>query len=159
MRTSVKRTCLWTMVLAGFGTSLSVSAQGPGQLALPAEQQQVRRLTVNDAVRLAAENNLGIQIARYDPQIQDLSIAQARASYVPSLSSTLRSSSRTQPNRDFLSGAVTASDDTFVTNTGIAATPVLVTNVSSLAVTAPERKSRFGCVRLDDRRVELSEGT
>jgi outer membrane protein TolC len=110
------------MVLAGFGTSLSVSAQGPGQLALPAEQQQVRRLTVNDAVRLAAENNLGIQIARYDPQIQDLSIAQARASYVPSLSSTLRSSSRTQPNRDFLSGAVTASDDTFVTNTGIAAT-------------------------------------
>lgn len=121
MRTSVKRTCLWTMVLAAFGTSLSVSAQGPGQLAVPAEQQQARRLTVDDAVRLAAENNLGIQIARFEPQIEDLNIAQARASYVPAFTSTLQSSSRTQPNQNFLAGAVTASDDTFVSNNGIAA--------------------------------------
>ena len=121
MRTSVKTTCLLTMVLAASGTSLSVSAQGAGQLAVPAEQQQVRRLTVDDAVRLAAENNLGVQIARYDPQLEDLNIAQARASYVPSISSTLQSSSRTQPNQNFLAGAVTASDDTFVSNNGIAA--------------------------------------
>ena len=121
MRTIVKRTCLWTMVLAAFGTSLSVSAQGPGQLTVPAEQQSTRRLTADDAVRLAAENNLGIQIARYDPQIEDLNIAQARASYVPSFTSTIQSSSRTQPNQNFLAGAITASDDTFATNTGLAA--------------------------------------
>jgi HAE1 family hydrophobic/amphiphilic exporter-1 len=108
-------------VLAAFGTSLSVSAQGPGQLTVPAEQQSVRRLTADDAVRLAAENNLGIQIARYDPQIEDLNIAQARASYVPSFTSTIQSSSRTQPNQNFLAGAITASDDTFATSTGLAA--------------------------------------
>jgi HAE1 family hydrophobic/amphiphilic exporter-1 len=109
------------MMLAAFGTTLSVSAQGPGQLTLPAEQQQVRRLTVEDAVRLAAENNLGIQIARYDPQIEDLNVAQARASYAPSFTSTIQSSSRTQPNQNFLAGAITANDDTFATNTGVAA--------------------------------------
>jgi outer membrane protein len=121
MRTSVTRTCLLTMILAGSGTSLSVSAQGAGQLTVAAEQQQVRRLSVDDAVRLAAENNLGIQIARYDPQIEDLNIAQARASYVPSVTSTLQSSSRTQPNQNFLAGAVTASDDTFASSNGFAA--------------------------------------
>jgi len=121
MRTSVKRTCLLTILLAASGTTLSVSAQGAGQLTVPAEQQQVRRLTVDDAVRLAAENNLGIQIARYDPQIEDLNVAQARASYVPSFTSTVQSSSRTQPNANFLAGAITANDDTFANSTGLAA--------------------------------------
>ena len=35
---------------------------------------------------MAVENNLGIQIARYDPQIEDLSVAQARGAWTPSLS-------------------------------------------------------------------------
>ena len=38
----------------------------------------VMRLTADDAVRLAAENNLGIQIDRFNPQIRDLSVAQAQ---------------------------------------------------------------------------------
>ena len=124
-------------LLAIFGTTVSVSAQsssaaaavgagGREDLVLAAQQQaaaapQVRRLTVDEAVRLAAENNLGIQIARYEPQIEDLNVAQARASYAPAFTSSFQSVSRTQPNQSFLAGAVTSSDDQFISNTGIAA--------------------------------------
>src|SRR5688500_9522386 len=104
MRTSVKRTCLWTMALAGFGTSLSVSAQ----VVVPPAQAptaQVRRLTADEAVRLAAENNLGIQIARYNPQLEDLNVAQARAGWTPTFNSSLQQNSAEQPPNRFLSGA------------------------------------------------------
>jgi hypothetical protein len=40
--------------------------------------QPERRLTIDEAVRLAIDNNLGIQIARLQPQVQDLAVA-ARA--------------------------------------------------------------------------------
>src|SRR5687767_6386072 len=36
-----------------------------------------RRLTVNEAVQIALQNNLGVQVARIDPAIRDL--AQARS--------------------------------------------------------------------------------
>ena len=117
--------CLLTTVLAVFGTPLSVFAQGVGLLAAAqqagAPPAQVRRLSVDEAVRLAAYNNLGIQITRYDPQIEDLNVAQARAGYTPSLTTSFQSVNRTQPNQSFLSGAVTASDDQFFNNTGITA--------------------------------------
>ena len=116
-------------VLAIFGTPLSVFAQNPpaegllaaAQQAAAAQAPQVRRLSVEDAVRLAAENNLGIQISRYAPQIEDLNLAQARAGYIPSFTSSFQSVSRTQPNQSFLAGAVTSSDDQFFNNTGITA--------------------------------------
>ncbi len=135
MRTTLIRSCLAVGVLAVFGTPLSVSAQSPGTpptvptgpLAAAAEQAaaqpgtQMRRLTVDEAVRLAAENNLGIQIARYDAQIEDLNIVQARAGYVPSLTTSFQTIDRTSPNQSFLSGAVTASDKQFFNNTGVSA--------------------------------------
>ena len=136
MRTTLIRSCLAVGVLAVFGTPLSVSAQTPpdgvtaapaGPIASAAQQAaaqpgtQMRRLTVEEAVRLAAENNLGIQIVRYDAQIEDLNIAQARGGYVPSLTTSFQTVDRTSPNQSFLSGAVTANDKQFVNSTGIAA--------------------------------------
>ena len=41
----------------------------------------VRRLTADEAVKLALENNLGIQVARFDPRIEDLNVAAARGWY------------------------------------------------------------------------------
>jgi HAE1 family hydrophobic/amphiphilic exporter-1 len=136
MRTPLIRSCLAVGVLAAFGTPLSVSAQNPpegvtavpaGPIAAAAQQvaaqpgTQVRRVTVEEAVRLAAENNLGIQIVRYDAQIEDLNIAQARGGYVPSLTTSFQTVDRTSPNQSFLSGAVTANDKQFFNNTGISA--------------------------------------
>jgi outer membrane protein TolC len=94
-------------VLAVLGTPLSVFAQAPDATsAQPGTGgQQVRRLTVEDAVRLAAENNLGLSIARIDPILQDLSTEQVRGAWVPSLDATMTTNRSTNQNTGFLSGA------------------------------------------------------
>jgi outer membrane protein TolC len=100
-----------------FGQSLAQGAATQTS-AVPA---QVRRLTVEEAVRLALENNLGIQIARFDPRVQDLSIAQAQAGWAPALTNTFQTTSTDSPNNSFLSGGqgLKTSDDRFVNNSGI----------------------------------------
>ena len=115
MRTSVIRPVVMTLCVTALAPSSSVFAQNRVAAAgvlLPAAVQQaaasetqVRRLTADEAVRLAAENNLGIQIARFDPQIEDLNILQARTGYTPTLNSSLQQNSNTSPPNSFLSGA------------------------------------------------------
>ena len=113
--------------LAVSGMPLSVSAQIPqGPLAAAAQQAgqqaapQVRRLSVDDAVKLAAENNLGIQIARYNPQIEDLAVAQAQAGWAPTFTTSLTQNSQQSPPNSFLSGAQnTLSSDQFSTTADI----------------------------------------
>jgi len=86
-----------------------------------AQTSDLRRLTVDEAVRLALENNLGIRAARIDPQIGDLGIAEARAAWHPMLTSTVQSASVDSPSNSFLSGADTRiSDDRLNTNVGVA---------------------------------------
>lgn len=67
--------------------------------------QTVRRLTVDDAVKIALEQNLGIQIQRVEPQIQDESVAQARAAWLPNLTSNFNKNSNTFQSTNILSGA------------------------------------------------------
>jgi HAE1 family hydrophobic/amphiphilic exporter-1 len=106
-----------TLCVAGLAASSSVFAQvrlaaaGGGGLTPTAVQQaaargpQVRRLTADEAVRLAAENNLGIQIARFDPQIESLNGVSARTAWTPTLTSSMQQNSNTSPPNSFLSGA------------------------------------------------------
>jgi len=54
--------------------------------AAQTEAPLVRRLSMDDAVRLALEQNLGIAVERFNPQIEDMSIAQARSFWLPTLS-------------------------------------------------------------------------
>jgi len=113
MRTFVLRPVVMTLCMAGLAPLSSAFAQAPpGAGVLPAAVQQaaaggteVRRLTADEAVRLAAENNLGIQIARFDPQIENLNVVQARRAWTPTLSSSLQQNSNTTPPNSFLSGA------------------------------------------------------
>jgi outer membrane protein len=116
-------------VLTILGTPASVSAQSAPSLhldlrvspvllaqATPGAQAQAagpetaapqtRRLTIEEAVKLALENNLGIQIARYDPQRDDYSIAQAKAAWVPSFQNTFQKDSQASPNNSFLAGGI-----------------------------------------------------
>src|SRR5436190_5689434 len=67
----------------------------------------VKRLSVDDAVRLAFEQNLGIQIERLNPQIQDIAISQARSFWAPSFSSSLTNNSQNSPPTSIFSGAQT----------------------------------------------------
>ena len=90
--------------------------------ATPAAQApQVRRLTADEAVKLALENNLGIQVAQITPRVEDLNVAAARGAWAPTFNTTLQSASTETPNNSFLSGAQgeSISDARFLTNVGM----------------------------------------
>jgi outer membrane protein TolC len=95
-----------TLALAGlsvFGVS-PVRAQTPPAAQAAASQGSVRRISIDDAVALALENNLDLQVERLSPQIQDLSVAQVRTGYAPTFRSTIDFNDQTQPPASFLSG-------------------------------------------------------
>src|SRR5262245_41187335 len=125
MRTKVIRVAVLAAFMAVFGTSASVFAQvsQSGQ-QLATAPPQTRRLTSDEAVRLALENNLGIRVARIDPQIQDLNIVNAKTGWTPNFSTTIQTQSNDAPNQNFLAGAqgTKTSSDQFAGNIGITQT-------------------------------------
>ena len=86
-----------------FVTALPVGAQPSAGAAQ--QPELVRQLAVDDAVELALENNLGIQVERFNPQLADLNIAQVLGAWSPMLTSALQGGSTDSPNNSFLSGA------------------------------------------------------
>ncbi|MDG2041177.1 MAG: TolC family protein, partial [Ilumatobacter sp.] len=87
-------------------------------LVLPASGLQpangpMRRLSIDEAVTLALEQNLDLQVERLNPRIQDMDVAQARSVYTPVLSSTFTGNNQSNPVTGFLSGA---GDQTSVTD-------------------------------------------
>ena len=76
----------------------SVNAQAPSS-------GPIRRLSVDEAVRLALEQNLDLQVERFNPQISDLTVAQARTVWTPAISTSLTTAGRDAPVNSFLSGA------------------------------------------------------
>ena len=114
------------LAIAGLSAATAVSAFGQtGQPPAPviatpqstSANGPVRRLSVDDAVKLALEQNLGIQIQRIDPQIQDLGIAQSRSFWSPQFSSSLTSNSTSQPATSAIVPSYT--NDTFSTGVGL----------------------------------------
>jgi outer membrane protein TolC len=106
-------------VFSGFGvrtllgaalavSGLSVFGVSPvrAQTATAADQAavQVRRISIDDAVALALEYNLNLQVERINPRVQDLSVAQARTGYTPVFQTALDWNDQTQPPASFLSG-------------------------------------------------------
>jgi outer membrane protein len=113
MRTTLIRTTLVTAVIAFIGIGAASAQTRPGPAApLAAPGEQVRQLTIGEAVRLGLDNNLGIQIARFNPQVQDLSVALARSAWVPSFTTVVQGASTATPNSGFLSGATTGENKT-----------------------------------------------
>jgi len=113
---SIRRARIFTAAAAilcisvsAFGQSGQSALSNALQTAAQAAAQQpgsgsTRRLSIDEAVRLSLEQNLGIQIQRYDPQIQDTSIWQARSFWAPQLSSTIAKNSNNTPSTSLLSG-------------------------------------------------------
>ncbi len=99
-------------VAALFVANASVSGQTPAPVA---PDSLTRRLSVEEAVRLALENNLGIQIAKVSPQIQDLAISVTRASWAPTFTTGLQQSSTDSPATSFLSGGQDKTSDARLT--------------------------------------------
>jgi len=67
-------------------TSLATAADTASQTQTSGSGSgPVRPLSMDEAVRLALEQNLGIRIQRLDPQIQDTGVAQSRSFWSPNL--------------------------------------------------------------------------
>jgi outer membrane protein TolC len=115
----------WSLAaaLAVFGTQVSTSAQAPQSAGPPdAPSATTRRLTVDQVVQLAVQNNLGIQVSRMNPQIEDLNLAMARANWAPTFNTTVQNRNVESPNTGFLSGAAGApstTTDTLSSNVGV----------------------------------------
>jgi outer membrane protein TolC len=117
----MRNLCVSAAAMLLFTSKAFAQVAAPPPAAAVQPQVQVRRLTADDAVRAALENNLGIQVARIDPLIEDLSIVQARAAWAPNFTTTLQSSSTDTPSNSFLSGAQgpVLSDNRVISNVGV----------------------------------------
>jgi outer membrane protein len=112
-------TVLVTTSVSAFGQSVPASGQS-GQSILnqavkaaaesltPDPGEVVRPISIDEAVRLAMEQNLGIKIQRFDPGIQDTGVYLARSAWAPTFSSTLSKNSNNSPNVSILSGSQAA---------------------------------------------------
>jgi len=105
------------VVIAGTLVATSVSAFGQSgqsrltEIAKAAAQglalqpgETLRTISIDEAVKLGLEQNLGIQIQRYDPQIQDTAVSQARSFWSPQISATLSKQSQSQAVTNSLAG-------------------------------------------------------
>jgi len=110
------RICL--IVVSIVGVSVSALAQTPA--APPAQPAgAAQQLSLEDAVKLALENNLNVRVEKINPELQDLSIAQARTAWTPNLTSTVRDGRTVSPVTSFLAGATgKLTRDSFTANVG-----------------------------------------
>ena len=90
-----------------------------GVLVPPAVLQPgrpVRQLSVDEAVALALEQNLDLRVERLNPLIQDLSIAEARSVYAPTLSTNLLKNNQSRPSTFIFDGSESTITDQFLSN-------------------------------------------
>ena len=87
-----------------------------------AEARPVIQLTVEQAVRMALENNIELSIERLNPQLQDLSLEQTRGAYRPTLGSTVNANSNMPLPTSLLNGGTKVTNETANANVNIAQT-------------------------------------
>ena len=87
--------------------------------AQPVDNGPVLQLTADQAVKMALENNIGLQAARLSPEVQALALAQTRTAYTPSLFSNTTKSSNTNPPTNFLAGSDFLTSDGVRTDAGL----------------------------------------
>jgi outer membrane protein TolC len=109
---------------------VSASGQAPGGQvpAQPAAASQgtapqgpTLRIGQDEAVKMALENNLGIQTERLTPRIRELAVSQAYAAYKPVLFGGTSRNSNTSPPTNFLQtgGSATVTSANFNSQAGV----------------------------------------
>lgn len=101
-----------TLLVAAFvfGLSMSAFAQVPAAPAGALTAQvplagPVRPLSIEEAVKLALENNLGLKVERINPALQEWSVTQAKTVWTPNLTASLTNTSRVSPITNAFAGA------------------------------------------------------
>lgn len=105
--------CLSGLLFAA-ATPVSAQQQTPPPAAVTPQGEPtgpVRTMSIEEAVELALRNNLGLQIERLNPQIEDELIAGARSAYLPTVATFLGTSGSTSQPRSFTEGNQPFSND------------------------------------------------
>ena len=76
-------------------------------------------LTLDEATARALERNLDIAVERLNPQLQDLNLARLRATYRPTVSSTISQRHQVQPPTSQLNGGLVVQNNQGVYNGGL----------------------------------------
>lgn len=92
-------------------------AQPAGQQALP---PTTLRVTADEAVKMALENNLGLQTERLNPRIQELAVSRSLGAYAPTLFGNTSRRSNTSPPTEFLQAtALVTTAENFDSSAGV----------------------------------------
>jgi outer membrane protein TolC len=86
----------------------------PGAPSAAPAPGPVKRISLDDAVQLALEQNLNLQVQRLDPQVQEQTVRQVRTAWTPLFTTSVVTSNSKSPVSSFLSGATdTLTNDSF----------------------------------------------
>src|SRR5262249_39610613 len=109
-------------IAASGQTATPTTAQRGGQTT-PAQSGPRGALTLDDVVKLTLERNLDIAVQRLNPEVSDLAVATAQATYLPNLTSTILTQGQTQASTNSIAGGSAAqaiTNDTTNWNGGLA---------------------------------------
>ena len=107
------RKTILTLAAAAFAATASAQT-APAARTAPA----TLRLTVDDAVKMALDDNVDLRADRLDPQISDTRVAAASGVFRPTIVTSLNSNNQLQPPSSFLVPTAT-STDVVTTNAGL----------------------------------------
>jgi HAE1 family hydrophobic/amphiphilic exporter-1 len=103
-RTAAAATATLLVMLLALPAGLDAQVPSvPGPTAAP--QGTVLKLTRDEAIRLAVENNPDLAADRYDPAISQERVNAAKAAWVPTLQTGLQRNSQLQPPTSLFSGS------------------------------------------------------
>ncbi len=89
---------------------IAATFAAPAAAQAPASTPATLRLTVDEAVRMALDQNVDLTAARLDPQIGDTRVAAAAGAFKPSLTSSVQQNNQLQPPSSFLIPTSTRTD-------------------------------------------------
>src|SRR5687767_12835904 len=102
-----------TQLIATIVAALSIAAAAAAQPAEPL------RLTLDDAVRRALDNNPDLAIVRLDTEVETARIAESRTAFTPVFSTVIGRSSSVTPPANFLLGERGVDVDDVFSSTGV----------------------------------------
>src|SRR5438270_4603193 len=102
----MRRTSLLAAIV--LSTAATAVAQQPSNPSAP--PPSTLRLTVDDAVKMALQNNVDLAADRLDPQIGDTRVAAAAGLFRPTLASSVQRNNQLQPPASFLIPTATRTD-------------------------------------------------
>ena len=119
---------IWLVCLLLAGTASDAAAQQQGidvarliensAAGLLAQTRRAFDLTVDEAIERALDRNLDIAVERVNPQLQDLTVAEAHSVFLPNVNSIFDIGRSLSPSRSQLDGAGRLTQQTVDTRSG-----------------------------------------